>query len=39
MLQTLFNLCLQGLQGTIGFLSKYQLPLLCVLGGAGVGVY
>jgi len=39
MLQTLFNLCLQGLQGTIGFLSRYQLPLLCVLGGAGVGIY
>lgn len=39
MLQFIFTFYLHFLQGIMDFLFKYQLPLLCVLGGAGAGVY
>lgn len=39
MLQTFFAFCLRMLRAGISLLVTYQLPLLCFLGGAGVGVY
>lgn len=39
MLQSFFNFYLQIMQRAFSILYKYQLPLLCILGGAGVGIY
>lgn len=39
MLQFIFTFFLHFLQGIMDFLFKYQLPLLCALGGVGSGVY
>lgn len=39
MLQFIFTFSLRFLQGALDLLRTYQLPLLCVLGGAGAGVY
>ncbi|MCM1411406.1 MAG: hypothetical protein NC305_12770 [Lachnospiraceae bacterium] len=39
MLQTFLNFYLQAMQSIIDLLCKYQLPLLCILGGIGAGVY
>lgn len=39
MLQTIFSFYLRMMQGSIDFVCRYQLPLLCILGSAGMGVY
>lgn len=39
MLHFIFVFSLRIMQGIMDFLRAYQLPLLCALGGAGVGVY
>lgn len=39
MLQTFFTYYLQMMQASISFMYRYSLPLLCILGGAGAGVY
>lgn len=39
MLQSLVSVYLQIMQASVNFFARYSLPLLCILGGAGMGIY
>lgn len=39
MLQSFISIYLQIMQASVNFFVQYSLPLLCVLGGAGMGIY